>query len=694
MSAPDLVRLAWPRHRLADAIAFVARDRKLTVEPESVFVSSADAPVEELAEAAGIDAERTSLLYGNADRMLAASSPALIRAPFTEESFLVVLSNRGRKIVLLDPDLERVQIARETLVSMLRHPVEASRGRAFDRFLETVESKSRDGLRRRLMAERYGDDQVGECWVLRRSLRESFWRHILDAGAGTSVLLLAATHIVRYVTFFLAWGVIGRVAIAGTADAPWLLAWMLLLLPGVPIHYFATSLQGLISVACGFVLRQRLMFGSLRLDVEALRTDGAGRHLARVFEGDAVEALGRSGGFLALFAVIELVLAAAILQKGAGGSLHVALLIGWLLVIAIMTTIFHRRHEIWSSERLELTGDLVERMVGHRTRLVQQPRSSWHDDEDVQLESYASSSRNVDRSLIWITAVIPRGWIVLGMLGVMPAIVNGNHTAGALAISLGGIILALQAMKRLAIGLPDLVGAAAAWTKVAPLFDAASQPRERHPVVSARGANESRTVVDARGIAFRYRHRGEPTLRTCTFRVEAGDKIVLEGRSGSGKSTLASILAGLRSPDQGLLLLDGLDRATLGSDGWRRRAVLAPQFHENHVLSESFAFNLLMGRCWPPKPEDWRDAEELCVEIGLGDLLKRMPGGLAQMVGETGWRLSHGEQSRLFMARALLQNPELVILDESFAALDPEALRRSLDCVIRRAPALVVVAHP
>ena len=64
------------------------------------------------------------------------------------------------------------------------------------------------------------------------------------------------------------------------------------------------------------------------------------------------------------------------------------------------------------------------------------------------------------------------------------------------------------------------------------------------------------------------------------------------------------------------------------------------------------------------------------------------------MVGEGGWQLSHGERSRVFIARALLQKADLIILDESFAALDPENLRRSLQCVLDRSPALVVIAHP
>lgn len=70
-----------------------------------------------------------------------------------------------------------------------------------------------------------------------------------------------------------------------------------------------------------------------------------------------------------------------------------------------------------------------------------------------------------------------------------------------------------------------------------------------------------------------------------------------------------------------------------------------------------------------------------------------MPAGLQQQVGETGWQLSHGECSRLFIARALLQDADLVVLDESFAQLDPEDFLRSLRCVLDRAPTVMVIAH-
>jgi ABC-type bacteriocin/lantibiotic exporter with double-glycine peptidase domain len=152
-------------------------------------------------------------------------------------------------------------------------------------------------------------------------------------------------------------------------------------------------------------------------------------------------------------------------------------------------------------------------------------------------------------------------------------------------------------------------------------------------------------------------------------------------------------MTGLRSPDSGLLLLGGLDHRSVGAAAWRQRVVAAPQFHENHVLTSTFAFNLLMGKRWPPTQEDVDEAESVCRNLNLGELLDRMPAGMLQMVGETGWQLSHGERSRLYMARALLQGADLVILDESFAALDPETLRQCLRYALDYSSTLLVIAH-
>jgi len=363
----------------------------------------------------------------------------------------------------------------------------------------------------------------------------------------------------------------------------------------------------------------------------------------------------------------------------------VVLLLGWRYL---------RASRRWAWDRLEMTDDLVERMAGHRTRLAQEPPEQWHEAEDQEVARYLDTSTRMDRTGAVLIALAPRGWLILGLLALAGSFVTGVASPGALAVILGGIVLAEQAFQRLTLALWNLVGAAVAWRQVAPVFQAAARPEAHGAPVAAVAGRAGRTVLEAVDLVFRYQDRSEPVLRGCSLRVTEGDKLILEGPSGGGKSTLASLLAGLREPASGLLLAGGFDRRTLGADGWRRVIAAAPQFHENHVITGPLAFNLLMGRPGLLGDRDVEEAETVCRELGLGELLDRMPAGIMQLVGETGWQLSHGERSRLYLARALLQQAGIVLLDESFAALDPENLRRAMECVVRRARTVILIAHP
>ena len=251
---------------------------------------------------------------------------------------------------------------------------------------------------------------------------------------------------------------------------------------------------------------------------------------------------------------------------------------------------------------------------------------------------------------------------------------------------------ASAATKTAALG--SAAGAGIAWEKAKPLFDAAASVEPPATAEPAPDPREGALRLEATGVTYRYRGRGEPVLRGCSLVVDEGDRVLLEGRSGSGKSTFASILCGLREPDGGLVLVGGLDRRTLGLAGFRRHIAAAPQFHDNFLFGSTLAFNLLMGRRWPPREEDLVAAEEICRDLGLGPLLERMPSGLQTQVGETGWQLSHGERSRVYLARALLQGARVLVLDESFGALDPPTLERAMARVFEEPSALVVIAHP
>jgi ATP-binding cassette subfamily B protein len=304
----------------------------------------------------------------------------------------------------------------------------------------------------------------------------------------------------------------------------------------------------------------------------------------------------------------------------------------------------------------------------------------------------------MDRLAASLLAVPPRAWLLVSLVILAPAWIAGSSPV-SLAISLGGVLLAAGSLANLVAGIPSLSGALIAWRRVAPVFHADWPISPGSSGRSAPGMQNSvrpaaLPVLLARDLTYRYPMRQRPALRDANLEIRRGDRLLIEGPSGGGKSTLVALLAGLRAPENGILRLYGLDRGTLGTETWRRSVALAPQFHENHLFSESLAFNLLMGRGWPPRPADLELALQVCIALGLEDLIARMPAGLFQQVGECGWQLSHGERSRVFLARALLQGAEVIIMDESFGALDPVTMQRSVQATLQWSPALVVVAHP
>jgi ATP-binding cassette, subfamily B, bacterial len=422
--------------------------------------------------------------------------------------------------------------------------------------------------------------------------------------------------------------------------------------------------------------------------------------IGTLIESEAIEAFFLNGGFfLMVLSVIKLVFAIGI--AAAIGLFYLSVLAGYLTVSALVIWLYFRRCRTWTHARIQMTHTLIERMVGHRTRLVQEPRAHWHDREDQEMAGYMQVSQEMDASTAVLISCLPRLWLVVALLAMAPAWVASATSVDVLAVALGGMLMAYQGLDGLTKGVTYLISAIISWAYITPFLHA-DPPSNRitsswRLLCDSSVAPVDETVVPfltARHLSFQYPGHSEPVLQQCDLDIFPRDRLLLEGPSGGGKSTLVRLLTGLQQPDSGSIMLHGFDSPTLGCDDWQQRIIAAPQFHENQIFTGSVLFNLLMGRQWPPKPDDVQEARTICRELGLGPLLDRMPGGIYQMVGETGWQLSHGERSRLYIARALLQRPELVILDESFGVLDPDNLQTALECVQRRAPALMVIAHP
>ena len=688
----DLSALSWPDFRLGEALTALAQHAGLETDAASLpapeNIAALENWIEWGAKKLGCEAHLLEIPFRDLESELETAYPALLQLP--GDSFLLLVSGGRGKLRVLTPALATAPISIRDLASAIREPLERGVRTQFEQVLQEA------GIPRAKQARTLAllvDDKSGGrpfrgCWILRPRPQESTFRSLREANSVQHAATLIAVHLLQYLVWLASWAILGSLSLSGHLDRGWLAAWALLLFTFIPFQLLATRLQGSFAIGLGGWLKRRLLAGALRLKPETMRRSGIGGYLGQALEAASLESLAISGGIAGLLAGVELLLAMFLLGRFA------PVLLVWCAFAALVAVRFTRRFERWTAARMEITEDLVESMVGHRTRLVQKPRADWHTEEDLALDRYLEVSRRADRFGVWLIAAIPRGWLLVGLACLAPAVLASQTTNSRTAILLGAVLVAYTAFRKLSASFADIAIAAVAWKRIRPLLQAAGQPEilGESPATARTATGEN--LIEADRLTFRYRSAGNPALRACSLAIQNGDRILLEGPSGGGKTTFASLLSGMRQPESGLLLMNGMDQYTLGEVEWRHRIAAAPQFHENYILTETLAFNLLMGRRWPPTAADMEEAETVCRELGLGDVLDRMPSGLLQMVGEGGWQLSHGERSRVYIARALLQDASLVILDESFAALDPENLQTALECVLRRARTLMVIAHP
>ncbi|MFT3767577.1 MAG: DUF192 domain-containing protein [Minicystis sp.] len=619
MTTPLVDACAWPVSRAGEVLHALAR--RADLGPRDVDLPPAPDPaltrdprwigawIEAAAERIGIEIEPVESWHRDVESLLANAGPALFRLPGEgDPRFLAVITGHRTSVRVLAPDLTERRVPMTILRDTLCAPIEVAPRASADRLLDIagVPLARRARARAAMLRERLASARIGDVWLLRLPPSASARHEIRAARLGHRALALLAARAAEYGLGLLAWWMLGLGALRGRIDRGYLLAWGLVLVTQIPFRMLAVAAQGRLAIDAGAALKRRLLAGALALAPEEVRHDGAGALLGRVIESEAVESLSLTAGFDGLTAILEIIVSGALLLLGPGGALSLAVLVVWIALTIVIGTAYLRRRRGWTESRVGMTHDLVERMVGHRTRLAQQSRDRWHDGEDEAAERYIGLSKRMDLAAVALAAS-PRAFLVAAAAALVPAFVSGTASTAQLAVGLGATLLAYRALARLASGVTSLAGAVIAWEKVKPLWDAAARVEPAaEPLLALAPRAPAAVLLEAHEISFRYTERGRQILRGATLRIAPGDRLLLEGGSGGGKSTLGAILAGLRVPQEGLLLIGGLDRRTLGASGFRRFVVAAPQFHENHVLSATFSFNLLMGRGWPPAPADSR----------------------------------------------------------------------------------------
>ncbi len=193
--------------------------------------------------------------------------------------------------------------------------------------------------------------------------------------------------------------------------------------------------------------------------------------------------------------------------------------------------------------------------------------------------------------------------------------------------------------------------------------------------------------IEFDGVSYAHHGRGQ-ILEEASLRIPARGLTLIVGPSGSGKTTLLDLVVGLLQPDSGRILIDGVPLPELDLRGWRRQIGYVPQ--ESVMVDESVAHNLTLGEQIPE--------EKIRAALRAADALQfveAMPEGLQTHVGQGGSRLSGGQRQRLAIARALIHEPRLLILDEATSNLDPEAQEAIVETVahLKSRVAVLAVAH-
>lgn len=214
-------------------------------------------------------------------------------------------------------------------------------------------------------------------------------------------------------------------------------------------------------------------------------------------------------------------------------------------------------------------------------------------------------------------------------------------------------------------------------------------PQERAPGQRPLEHTRLNGTIDARQLSFRYPGQSTNALHNISLHIKAGERVGIIGRSGSGKSTLARLLMNYYTPDEGQLMIDGLDLRQL--DIADLRSHIGYVAHDLPLLSGSLRDNLTLGARYI--------SDERMLEVanitGVSELARLHPQGFDRPVGERGQLLSGGQRQMVILARALLLEPPILLLDEPTSSMDntsEDALRQHLS-EWTRGKTLLLITH-
>ncbi len=367
-------------------------------------------------------------------------------------------------------------------------------------------------------------------------------------------------------------------------------------------------------------------------------------------------------------------------------TLVVLLAFGGVLLYAfkVLRPVFRERGQITA----EVTGRLGESLGG--IRVVKAYTAERREDLSFARGAHRLF-RNVAKTVTGISAIGSFSSVIIGAIAVVMIVIGGNAVQGG-TMTLGDFLMYISFTFLLAMPVIELTSIGTQITEALAGLDRIrevmamptedEQDKERRPLPKMDGS------IEFRDVEFEY-DEGVPVLKGISFLADAGATTALVGSSGSGKSTILSLVLNFIRPTNGTVLVDGIDLQSIRLRDYRK--------YLGVVLQDNFLFDgTILENIRFANPEATIETiREMCRVANADEFIEKFPDGYETVVGERGVKLSGGQRQRIAIARALLANPRILILDEATSSLDSESealIQEGLNN-LRRGRTTFVIAH-